>query len=343
MRFTLAGILYLYLTFLVNLLMSYTLKNSNQDNLLLVHQQGEHHQDLCEKQTRESYDFGVLNLRQWDFDGITVRESEILFNEPMKMHWHGDQERVTMHFNLKGELGINISNSGQGFSFLENQHNLMYGSEAEGMIDVQKLRQHIFMIQLNKDAFLDIAEHGNEVLMRFADSVNRNEVVALSANNLEISLSIQRCMKEILDCEKFGGLKKMYLKSKTIELLVLQAEAFNNQNAKSPYLKTDYDRNAMLLAKEYMEQHIGTPPTLSELSRIIGINEFKLKKGFKETFGKTVFGFLAEERLARARLQLRDNSRSVSSLAAELGYSSVQHFSNAFKQKYGFSPREAKH
>ena len=87
-----------------------------------------------------------------------------------------------------------------------------------------------------------------------------------------------------------------------------------------------------------MLQHIDLPPSLSELSRIIGINEFKLKKGFKEIFDTTVFGYLSETRLLIAKNDLYNNNKSVSQIAFELGYSSVQHFSNAFKKRFGIAP-----
>jgi AraC-like DNA-binding protein len=84
------------------------------------------------------------------------------------------------------------------------------------------------------------------------------------------------------------------------------------------------------------------PPTLSELAKAVGINEYKLKKGFKETFGNTVFGYLADTRLELARIELFEKKKSVSQLAFELGYSSIQHFSNAFKKKFGVSPGRLK-
>jgi AraC-like DNA-binding protein len=88
--------------------------------------------------------------------------------------------------------------------------------------------------------------------------------------------------------------------------------------------------------------NLETPPTLSELARIVGINEYKLKRGFKETFGNTVFGYLGDARLEMAKNDLLENKKSVSDISAELGYSSVQHFSNAFKKKFGLSPGKLK-
>ena len=83
-------------------------------------------------------------------------------------------------------------------------------------------------------------------------------------------------------------------------------------------------------------------PAGTELSRIAGINEFKLKRGFKEVFGQTVFGYLNDERMDLAKSDLLEKQKSITEIAFELGFSSVQHFSNAFKKKFGVSPRGVK-
>ena len=89
--------------------------------------------------------------------------------------------------------------------------------------------------------------------------------------------------------------------------------------------------------------HMETPPSLLELSKIVGVNEYKLKRGFKEMFGDTVFGYLSGARLEIAKNDLLKSKKSVSEISSELGYSAVQHFSNAFKKKFGFSPAKLKH
>jgi AraC-like DNA-binding protein len=75
---------------------------------------------------------------------------------------------------------------------------------------------------------------------------------------------------------------------------------------------------------------------------VAGINEFKLKKGFKETFGVTAFGYLADVRLGLAKDDILAGRRSATEIAFALGYSSLAHFSHAFKKKFGVSPNQAK-
>jgi AraC family transcriptional activator of pyochelin receptor len=131
----------------------------------------------------------------------------------------------------------------------------------------------------------------------------------------------------------------MFFFSKSIEMLVLQAESFNKLlYKKSLYIKNDYDKERILFARDYLIKHIERPPTLTQLSKIAGINEYKLKRGFKETFNQTAFEYLSDVRLETAKNDLLDKTKSITEIAFELGYSSLQHFSAAFKKKFGVAP-----
>ena len=80
------------------------------------------------------------------------------------------------------------------------------------------------------------------------------------------------------------------------------------------------------------------PPNLSEIARTVGLNEYKLKRGFKEMFRMTVFGYLIEQRLLLARQTLLDTRKTAAEISYELGYCTPQHFNNAFKKRFGNTP-----
>jgi AraC family transcriptional activator of pyochelin receptor len=282
--------------------------------------------------------FGTTKATQWFFDGIKINYSESVFKEPITLDWKGNTEMVTMHFNLEGKISMIDTDMPHGFELSGNQHNLFYGKEAEGKMKVDDLQMKIFLIQFSKDSFLNLACNGNDALKRFADHVESGKSVAFSDSNLNIDLNLQNCIRSILNCNYSDSLKRMFFFSKAIEMLVLQAESFNKSIFKKGYLKKEYDKERILFARDYLLKNIDCPPTLSELSKIAGINEFKLKKGFKETFSQTVFEYLSDVRLDIAKNDLLEKKKSVTEIAFELGYSSLQHFSAAFKKKFGISP-----
>jgi len=81
-------------------------------------------------------------------------------------------------------------------------------------------------------------------------------------------------------------------------------------------------------------------PSLKELAHREGTNEYKLKYGFKQVYGTTIFRFLIQERLRMARTLILHSTHTIKQIVQMTGFKSKTHFSRAFKDKYGRSPSE---
>jgi AraC-like DNA-binding protein len=106
------------------------------------------------------------------------------------------------------------------------------------------------------------------------------------------------------------------------------------------FLANEADREKIMKAREILLLHIGEPITIKALSRKVAINECYLKKGFKEIFGTTIFDFYQGQRMEHAKYLLYDKGLSVTEVSMLLGYSSISHFSTAFKKHTGIKPCE---
>ena len=106
------------------------------------------------------------------------------------------------------------------------------------------------------------------------------------------------------------------------------------------FLANEPDREKIIKAREILIQHIGEPITIKELSRKVAMNECYLKKGFKEMYGTTIFDFYQSQRMEHARYLLYEKGLSVTEVSVLLGYSSISHFSTAFKRHTGLKPCE---
>jgi len=106
------------------------------------------------------------------------------------------------------------------------------------------------------------------------------------------------------------------------------------------FLSNEADREKIYKAREILLQHIGEPITIKALSRKVAINECYLKKGFKEIFGTTIFDFYQGQRMEHAKYLLKEKGLSVTEVSLMLGYSSISHFSTAFKKHTGIKPCE---
>ena len=109
------------------------------------------------------------------------------------------------------------------------------------------------------------------------------------------------------------------------------------------FLANDSERDKIALAQIVIKEHLDNPLTIKELSRKVAMNECYLKKGFKALTGKTIHEYTQELRIAKAKELLREDGYSVSDVANTLGFSSISHFSTAFKRATGMKPCELLH
>jgi AraC-like DNA-binding protein len=106
------------------------------------------------------------------------------------------------------------------------------------------------------------------------------------------------------------------------------------------FLAHEAEREKIFSARSLIEQTIDQPLTIKELSRKVAMNECYLKKGFKTLTGKTINEYQQELRITRAKVLLQQQGQTVSQVASALGYSSISHFSTAFKKATGLKPCE---
>ena len=300
------------------------------------------------RETREkfSFPFGDAEIVQIIFAGISIVYGDMIMKENrLRIKSLDEPELVELHFSLNG-CGIMKNHlTNRSISIKSNQHNILYTPNFDGTADFDHTGKYkFFEIHFQKERFVDLTSDSSTLLKSFAENIMNNKSVELSEEHLPISIAMHNCINEIMNHHFTGGLKLLFLQSKCVELLAMQAQAFEiaAKKAEKPKVKTALDKDRIYYAREYLIQNANCPPSLTELAKIVGINEFKLKQGFKEVFNDTVFGYLSDFKLSKAKELLADKSINIKNIADNLGYSSVQHFSNAFSKKFGVSPGKAR-
>ena len=135
-----------------------------------------------------------------------------------------------------------------------------------------------------------------------------------------------------------GRLNKLILESHVLELLSINIERLLCANCPKTKL-TKSDMETLVYAREILLSRLDCPPSLLELSRMIHMNDCKLKRSFKQYFGKTVYEFVREQRLEQAFALLEAGEYNVSQTAFAVGYSNISHFSEAFQKRFGIMPK----
>ena len=155
------------------------------------------------------------------------------------------------------------------------------------------------------------------------------------------SPAMQIALHQILHCPYEGSIAQLYTESKALELVALKlaqiSERLQLPQKNIPLQPQDID--CIHNAKDILIDNIESPPSLLELAKKAGTNDYKLKIGFRQVFGTTVFGYLRNQRMERARQLLLERRMNVSEVAQTVGYNSLSRFSTAFKHYFGITPK----
>lgn len=150
-------------------------------------------------------------------------------------------------------------------------------------------------------------------------------------------------MESLLNHDYSDSLANIFVNAQTQMLLLYSLDCMDDKELdviNCRFLSNEADREKVMLARTVLLEHIGEPITIKQLSRKVAMNECYLKKGFKEMFGTTIFDFYQSQRMEHARYLLYEKGLSVTDVSLMLGYSSISHFSTAFKKQTGLKPCE---
>lgn len=162
--------------------------------------------------------------------------------------------------------------------------------------------------------------------------------------NKKMSRAIHLILGEIMSCRYRDHVKRIYLEGKILELIAvyLDEAIFENEGRHSLLKFSSRDIQALHQARTILDENITSPPTIGKLAKLICLNEYKLKTGFKELFEMPVHAYIIDKRLERARLLMKNERLKVTEAALLVGYNDLSYFAEKFKKKYGVNPSKYK-
>ena len=151
---------------------------------------------------------------------------------------------------------------------------------------------------------------------------------------------VQLLLQEIRNCPYHGAVGRMFLEGKCMELISHQLGPMFQKEPKlfEPAPMSSIEVEQIQYARDILIKDIQAPPTVATLAKQVGINDHKLRKGFRILFGTTIFEQLRLQRLAQARQLLEQSGLNVAEVACKVGYSDLKHFYQAFKKQYSMTP-----
>ncbi|AUX44660.1 uncharacterized protein SOCE26_061260 [Sorangium cellulosum] len=124
-----------------------------------------------------------------------------------------------------------------------------------------------------------------------------------------MSPALYRLLDEILRCGARGMSRQLYLEAKGLELMAAMIDLLEESESAASPLLSQHDIDRLERARHILLARMADPPALPELARHAGLNEVKLKAGFRALFGASVFAYLRNHRLDEAHRLLRHRWR----------------------------------
>ena len=245
---------------------------------------------------------------------------------------------IQFHFNVKGKGKFIFNNNSYTLDLNEEKALLLYNPQKELPLHLEIApKSWIISILISIKKFHTLFSSDSEM------------IPFLSKDNLEkkyyteegISPSMAIVLNQIFHYNQNSSIKTLYLKGKSYELLSLFFNTNEDPNAEHcPFLSDEENVLKIKKAKEIIIKNMAEPPSLQELADEVGISLKKLKAGFKEIYGDTVFNYLFDYKMEFARKLLETGSYNVNEVGLKIGYSTSSHFISAFKKKFGTTPKK---
>lgn len=249
-----------------------------------------------------------------------------------------DSSYIQIHFCLKGNSKFLFNNGNYSFDVLDNRSILLYNPQRVLPINLEiqpKTTLISLLISIEKFHSLFSKESG---YIPFLSDENSNKKYY---DDTEIKTSVSLVLQQIINSNSNSSIRDLYIKGKAYELLSLHFQKEENTNGEyCPFLVDEQNVLKIRKAKEIIISRMSEPPSLQELSNEIGLNLKKLKEGFKQIYGDTVYSFLFDYKMESARKLLESNQFNVNEVGLQVGYSTASHFIAAFKKKFGTTPKK---
>lgn len=273
--------------------------------------------------------------------GLFMMYSEMLFHQPTTIYTEVNGETISSQFIFYKKATKQHKGKSNAL-YGRSQHNIRYIPSTSNAHEVKEgIDFMYFLIVLSKDYYFNLIDRHSILHEDFVREIERGSYTAFTSEEFFVTLEMRRVIDDIVHCQQEGELKRIHTEARLLELLMYQLEQLGGNGQEQELIKGD-DIYKLEQAREILNGRYTAPPTQKELSREVGLNEFKLRRGFKEYFGITVYDFITRLRMERAKTLLLEEELSISEISHLVGFSHQNNFSIAFKKYFGVPPSELK-
>ncbi len=296
---------------------------------------------LCEQKITVKDESGYqMAMDKISFNQIDLKWASYINPTEGVLTFKPEKTTIVSHFRLQDADGT-ITESGQRI----NEKQFVVYREPAGAYDFQvsptfNKERSFFELNMSEDFFDQLFTDESRFLTSFQNCDSPN--IPSFDFTASMSPAMYGIIGEMKNSPYSGYLKGVYLEAKAIELFLLQVKQLDQEANYKPTKLKPADIDCLYAVKDYIDLYYHSPCTITGLARMAGINQMKLKSGFKELFNTTVFGYLSDARMQEAKRLLLDEKLYVNEVSDRIGYKHPHHFAAAFRKKFGIPPGSLK-
>jgi len=249
-----------------------------------------------------------------------------------------DSTFIQFHFSLKGKAKFLFNEGNYALEVSEENSLLLYNTLKDLPLNVVlEPNSWLLSVVMTIRKFHSLFSSEADYIPFLSDG--NSEKKYYSQEVLTPAMAV--VLSQLMNYNLHPSIKSLYVKGKVYELISLYFNKTEDANLEQcPFLADEDNVKRIRQAKEIIIARMSEPPTLTELSEEIGLSLKKLKEGFKQIYGDSVFGFLFDYKMEYARKMLETGQYNVNEVGLKIGYSTASHFIASFKKKYGTTPKK---
>jgi len=259
--------------------------------------------------------------------------------KPLQLVEEETKETAESVFVLDGNSESHFQNLSSPLAFNKNHHNFQYNNQFGGQHIFHSPRFHAMTITYDLNFLRQLLQTDTNTNMeQLAVAVHSHKAYLPAIKAMNFQTRIIEVLGSIRQCPFQGVTRYLFLESKMLELFVVQMEQVRMTTSKEDDNWSSADKDRLHAVRNFIENGYLDQFNLKDLTYKFGLNEFKLKKGYKQFFQTTVFGHVHQLRMQKAKKLLEDKTANVSEAAFFIGYNNVSSFCTEFKKRFGYSP-----
>jgi len=280
--------------------------------------------------------YGKIMFQEIKAGQFTFFYNTYRIQEDLALDFSSDEKAIFSHIALRGNLRHDLS--GIGSLYLKTgQFNFLHYPHLRGTTYLERNNEYHTFNTFYSPAQLQELLPFFPFLESMLHNITAGVHGVLFKNNGWINAQIRDLTEYALKCPFEADLRRFYFDLKMKEFLILLlVQEQKSLIAPDRMTKTNFD--SIQESRHIIDTRYDAHITLSDIARQVGLNEFKLKSGFRRLFGIGMFEYLLQTRMQKARTLLLETRLPIKEVARRTGYTSKQSFQNAFKKYFDETP-----